>query len=348
MNVLIVKTSSMGDVLHTLPAVTDATNAIDKIEFDWAVEPGFAEIPRWHPSVREIIPLPIRRWRKAFWKSLQEKEIQSTIATLRKKNYDYILDAQGLLKSAIFARFAKGKCVGYDFLSVREKLAALFYQQKYTVLKNQHAVERVRQLFAQALGYVCPSTLPDYGIDQSHFIPTPYGSNYLLFLHGTTWETKHWPQIYWEELMQFAATAGYQVLLPWGNQAEQRHAEKIKKNHATAMVLPKLSLSEMANVIANAKGIVAVDTGLGHVAAAIGVPTVSLYGPTDPVLTGAYGPFQSHLISSLPCSPCFSKKCLMESNLEVKPPCFGSLTPQRVWDTLLRRMNEDYRAPDMG
>lgn len=338
----------MGDVLHTLPAVTDAVKSLPGIEFDWVVEPGFAEIPRWHPAVREIILLPIRRWRQQGWESLRKKEIQSTIKVLRRKNYDYVLDAQGLFKSAIFARFAKGKRVGYAFSSVREKIAALFYQERYDVSKNQHAVERLRQLFAQALGYTCPSTLPDYGIDQTCFISGAYGDNYLLFLHGTTWETKHWPESYWQELMQFVTQAGYQILLPWGNEAERLCAQRIKQSNVAAIVLPKLSLTEMASIIAKAKGIVTVDTGLGHIAAAMGVPTVSLYGATDPALTGAYGPGQSHLISSLSCAPCFSRKCLIKSNDKIKPPCFRTLTPYRVWDTLLRCMNEDFRAPDMG
>lgn len=348
MNVLIIKTSSMGDVLHTLPAITDAVNAIPGIQFDWAVEPGFAEIPRWHPAIRDIIPLPIRRWRQQLWKSVREKEIQSTLRVLRQKNYDYIIDAQGLFKSAIFARCAKGQRVGYDFLSVREKIAAFFYQKRYSVPKNQHAVERVRQLFAQTLGYCCPSTSPDYGIDPSHFTSPFYEGDYLLFLHGTTWQTKHWPEHYWQELVQWACAAGYRVLIPWGNSVEQLRAQRIKQNHADVLVLPKLSLSEIASIIAKAKGIIAVDTGLGHVAAAIGAPTVSLYGPTDPTLTGAYGSSQSHLASSLSCSPCFSKKCLIKEKQEIEPPCFRTLTPQRVWDTLLRRMNENFSTPDMG
>ena len=346
MEVLIIKTSSMGDVLHTLPAMTDAVQAIPNIQFDWAVEPSFAEIPRWHPAVRDIIALPIRRWRKAIWKNWKNQEIQTTVSHLRQKQYDLVIDAQGLFKSAIFARLAKGKRVGYNCSSIREKIASLFYQKTYGVSKDQHAVERVRQLFSQALGYEKPNTQPDYGIDRTRLVSVPYKEDYLVFLHGTTWVTKHWPEKYWQQLAKIACKAGYRVFLPWGNETEHERAQNIAKG-TSAIVLPKHSISEMASMIANAKGIVAVDTGLGHVAASMAVPTISLYGPTDPKLTGAYGPLQDHLSATLAYSPCFSKKCQLQGHFSIKPPCFESITPKLVWDQLLRQMNESISKCDV-
>lgn len=349
MQVLIVKTSSMGDVLHTLPALTDAMSAIPSIHFDWVVEPGFAEIPRWHPAVRSIFTAPIRKWRKHPWKSFQHGEIQSLIANIRRINYDYVIDAQGLFKSAVLTRVAKGKRVGLNFSSAREGIASLVYQQRYDIPKGQHAVERVRQLFAKALGYTVPDSPPDYGIDKQRLTPVSFGENYLVFLHGTTWATKHWPEEYWQQLASIAASAGYKVLLPWGSEAEHMRAHNIKRYvesqkqgmTISPQVMPKLSLSEITSVIANAKGIVAVDTGLGHVAAAMAVPTVSLYGPTDPKLTGAYGPSQHHLFVDYSCSPCLSRVCKQRGSFTVNPPCFESLSPHRVWQTLLRQVNEN-------
>lgn len=347
MQVLIVKTSSMGDVLHTLPALTDAVKAFPTIVFDWVVEPGFAEIPRWHKAVRTIFEAPIRRWRRHIWKSIKNGEITSLISCIKKVEYDIVIDAQGLIKSALLTRFAKGKRVGLSFSSAREGMASLAYQHTIDVLKDQHAVERVRQLFAKALGYDDPQSSPDYGIDKQRLIPISIGEDYLIFLHGTTWATKHWPEVYWQQLALFAAKAGYKVLLPWGNEAEHGRAHRIKsaveKSGETPVphVLPKLSLSEITSVIANAKGIVAVDTGLGHVAAAMAVPTVSLYGPTDPKRTGAYGPSQQHLFVDFECSPCLSRECKKMGMFSVMPPCFESLPPHKVWHTLLRHMHEN-------
>lgn len=347
MQVLVVKTSSMGDVLHTLPALTDARRAYPMIQFDWVLEPGFAEIPKWHQAVRNVFTAPIRKWRKQPWQSIRQGEISSLITQLRQTRYDVVLDAQGLIKSALLTCFTRGKKVGFDFRSVRERLASCVYQKRYHVPKGQHAVERVRQLFAQGLGYAVPTTPPDYGIDKKRLTSSiSFGDNYLVFLHGTTWPTKHWPEEYWSALANLAAEQGYTVLLPWGNEREKTRAHTIQQSvikqnrSAIPQVLPKLSLSEMTQVIANATGVVAVDTGLGHVAAAMAIPTVSLYGPTDPKLTGAYGPSQFHLHADYECSPCLSRTCTKIGASTVNPPCFGTLSPLKVWHTLLRHMHE--------
>lgn len=347
MEVLIIKTSSMGDVIHTLPAITDAVRAIPDIQFDWALEPGFAEIPHWHPAVRETIPLPIRRWRKNLIQCIKSQEIQVAVKQLRQKKYDLIIDAQGLCKSAIFARATKGRRVGYDFSSIREKMASFFYDKKFSVLKNQHAVERVRELFSLALGYQKPTTPPDYGIDHARLDAVPYKENYLIFLHGTTWPTKHWPEKYWHALAKLTSKGGYRIFLPWGNEAEHLRAQNIAKG-TSAIVLSRQSISQITSLIAKAKGIVAVDTGLGHIAAAMAVPTISLYGPTDPKLTGAYGPSQYHLNATLPCSPCLAKQCQLKGYHAIQPPCFESLTPESVWELLLRQINENDSARNLG
>lgn len=349
MRVLIVKTSSMGDVLHTLPALTDAQQAFPEVQFDWVLEPGFAEIPRWHPAVREIFPVSIRHWRKHFWQSLWQGDIKKQLSALRQTQYDIVLDAQGLIKSACLTRLAKGKRLGLDFSSARERIASLAYQGRYHVPKDQHAVERVRQLFAKALGYSLPVDPPNYGIDKTRLVPAPFDENYLVFLHGTTWATKHWPEIYWQALAHLAAKENHLVLLPWGSEQERLRAISIQENairqgcDVVPKVLPKLSLSEITSVIAKAKGVVAVDTGLGHIAAAMAVPTVSLYGATDPKLTGAYGPSQYHFCAKYACSPCLSRACHQQGQFAVTPPCFESLSPQKVWQTLLRHMHENHR-----
>jgi heptosyltransferase-1 len=339
MRVLIVKTSSMGDVIHTLPALTDAGNAIPGITFDWLVEENFAEVPGWHPLVKEIIPIALRRWKKQ-WRTKQTwLELRSVKERLKKQSYDLIIDAQGLLKSAIFTRWVKGKVSGGDWQSAREPIASLFYQHKCSVNPKQHAVTRMRSLFAQALGYTLPDTIADYGVDRASFFDSKAQQPYLVFLHGTTWVTKHWPEEYWIELAKLANEKQLQIKLPWGSEPEKERAERIAQVGSHIEILPKLKLIEIAKVLANAQAIVAVDTGLGHLAAVLSVPTISLYGPTDAVLTGAMGKNQYHLSAEFSCAPCLSRECSFQESASVSPACFQTLSPAKVWHSLLNIMN---------
>jgi len=317
--VLLIKTSSLGDVVHTLPALTDAQRAIPGIQFDWVVEEGFAEIPAWHPAVAQVIPVAIRRWRKNLWQTLRSGEWRRFKARLRETRYDLVIDAQGLLKSAWLTRYVKAPVAGLDRDSAREPLASRFYDRRYAVPRDQHALERVRQLFAQALGYELPQGIGDYGLDRAQ-LATPGEEPYLLFLHGTTWPSKHWPEAYWRELAERMSAFGWAIRLPWGNAEEKARAERIAEGIAGASVLPRLNLGGVAKVVAGARACVAVDTGLGHLAAALDVPCISLYGPTLPGRVGAYGRSQVHLCASGPDAG---------KGDRVKP-CFDDLLPERV------------------
>lgn len=342
MRILIVKTSSMGDVIHTLPALTDAGRAIPGIKFDWLVEENFAEIPHWHPLVDKVIPVALRRWRKNLFAKKTHNEWLACRQQLRTTHYDLIIDAQGLLKSAWLLFVAKGKRCGLDWQSAREPLASLFYQRKVTAgkLKEVHAVTRMRRLFSQALGYELLDPVPDYGIDRRTLLSSEETSspeNFMVFLHGTTWATKHWPEKYWIELANRVNQKGYGVKLLWGNEIEKARAERIASGCQRADVLPRMKLVQIAEVLAAAKAIVAVDTGLGHLAAALDVPTVSLYGPTNPLLTGAVGRSQAHLSADFACSPCLNSQCAYRSvEVSVTPACFTTVAPERVWQELER------------
>lgn len=326
MRVLVVKTSSMGDVIHTLPALEDARKAVPNIVFDWVVEEAFAEIPAWHPSVERVIPVAIRRWRKRFFHSMASHEWKDFRIELARFHYDYIIDAQGLLKSAWITYCAKGPSYGLDRKSVREPVAAMFYQHRINVPKDMHAVERLRHLFAAALNYELPQEVGDYGIQRSQFLVTQVRPKpYVVFLHGTTRHEKHWPENYWQALAKKITAQGFEVLLPWGSEHERERAERIAGNVEDVVVLPSLSLSALAGVIANAHAVVAVDTGLGHLAAALDVPAISLYGPTSPSLVGAYGKQQIHLTAG----------GLSAEGLPVTDPeIFTPLTPEIVMDKL--------------
>lgn len=341
MRVLLIKTSSLGDVIHALPALTDAARAIPGIQFDWVVEEGFAEIPTWHPAVGNVIPVAIRRWRKNLWQTFKTGEWRRFKQRLRDTHYDLVIDAQGLLKSAWLTRYVSAPVAGLDKDSAREPLASRFYDQAYPVARGQHAVERLRQLFGQALGYAVPAGLGDYGLDRERLLGADVNTPpFVLFLHGTTWDTKHWPELYWRQLAERVGVQGLQVRLPWGNPTEKARAERIAEGLEHAVVLPKLNLAGVAQVLASAQACVAVDTGIGHLAAALDVPTVSLFGPTNPGLTGAYGKSQVHLAGDYPaCAPCLQKKCTYQPTDEDRrqfdtkrewPMCFTRLNPERV------------------
>lgn len=348
MRVLIVKMSSMGDVIHTLPAVTDAAKAIPGIEFDWVVEEAFQEVPTWHPAVRKVMPIALRRWRKERkgpkgLKQAAQEELADFEGDLKGRHYDAVIDAQGLLKSAWVARKVPGPRYGLSWSSARESLASLAYQHKIKVSWEQHAVSRVRQLFAESLGYTVERGLPDYGLRREGFA-RPDGmqsGKALVFLHGTTWTTKHYPEAYWRKLNEMAVQSGYQVMLPWGGEAERARAERLAEGLAGARVLGRLSLKDLAGYLAHASGVVSVDTGLSHLAAALDTPQVCLYGATDPARTGAYGRGQFHMKAAFDCAPCLKRECQFKGASLQKPACYDSLPPEDVWAVLLEQMATD-------
>ena len=338
MRVLLVKTSSLGDLIHTLPALTDAAAAIPDIQFDWVAEEAFAEVPTWHPAVDRVIPIALRRWRRGIRGAFGSGEISRFRQTLREREYDLIIDAQGLIKSALVARMARGRRAGYDSRSIRDPRAALFYQQKYAVSRELHAVDRIRRLFALALDYPLPESAADAGISQ-RFSSKETVTPYLVLLHGTSWPSKHWPEGYWAELARLAADSGYLLRLPWGSHQERERAERIAHNSKVAEAMPPLSLTELAHQLAGASGVIGVDTGLAHLAAALDVPAVTLYGATRPELTGTRGSRQHNLQADYACAPCMQRHCNQLSD-EGDPLCYHSLPPERVWSEITNAMQE--------
>ncbi len=367
---LIIKTSSLGDVIHTLPALTDALRYYPHLQCDWVVEETFAEIPAWHPAVKRVIPVALRRWRKQPWQTWYSGRWREFIDTLTAQQYNIIIDAQGLIKSAWLTYRARGVRCGLDRHSAREPLAALAYQQRYAIDKNQHAVTRVRQLFAAALDYPVPTSAPDYGIIR-HFQsqpqsvtrkvshqknrpspsltsekilpiktapdlnPTFSAPPIIIFLHSTTWLTKHWPENYWVALAQRVTAAGFAVRLPWGNEPEYQRAQRIAAHHSNISLIPKSDLSGIAIELAQASAVVGVDTGLAHLAAALSVPSITLYGATQPARTGTYGQQQQHLSADFRCAPCLNKKCTYRQPSTVYPACYQQLSVEKVWSALL-------------
>jgi len=285
-DILFIKTSSLGDVIHHMPAVTEARKARPAARLSWLVEEAFAPLVRLHPAVNEIIPVAWRRWRKSLYSPATLGEIVASLRTVRARHYDEIVDSQGLMRSAVIARLAHGRRHGYDKNSIREPLASMFYDVRYRVSRNLHAVTRNRMLSGLSLGYT-PQGAPDYGLDRARFV-TP-GERYAVLLHATARAPKEWPEQNWIALGERLASRGLDLVLPWGSDAERARSERIAAKLSRARVPQRAPLDQVARLIAGAQFVVGVDTGLMHLAAAFGVPLVAIFAGSRLGLTGPVG-----------------------------------------------------------
>lgn len=285
-DILFVKTSSLGDVVHHFPAVTDAARHRPDARIAWIVEEAFAPLAELHPAVNEVIPVATRRWRQHILQPATWREMSSCIMTLRERDEDVVIDTQGLIRSALIARMVPGVRHGYDAASIREPLAARLYDVKHAIARNLHAVARNRQLTALALGYDVSGEV-DYGLLRQ--AAPARAQPYALLLHGTSKVAKEWRDSEWIGLGQWLRKQGLGVKLPWGNAREQERCARLSAAISGSEVLERQPLDEVAKVIAGAKLVVGVDTGLMHLAAAYRVPLIGVYRATDPALTGPEG-----------------------------------------------------------
>ncbi|HRF11190.1 MAG TPA: lipopolysaccharide heptosyltransferase I [Candidatus Accumulibacter phosphatis] len=289
MRILLVKTSSLGDVIHNLPVLSDLRHVFPGARIDWCVEESFADIPRLHPALDQVIPVALRRWRRHLGRLATWRELRDFRRLISRKAYDIVLDTQGLLKSALIARQAQGRHCGYAAEAAREPLAARFYDQTFVIPRNVHAVQRNRWLAAAAFDY--PVDLPlDYGIS-APTIETDWLSadRLVVLLTATSRDDKLWDEMHWCELGQALCERGLTPVLPAGNAVERQRAERIAAAVTAAVLAPPLSLPQVAALIARASLTIGVDTGLAHLAAALRVPVIALYIATDPALTGVHG-----------------------------------------------------------
>lgn len=280
MRILFVKTSSLGDVVHHCPAVSDAARALPGAQIDWVLEESFAGIARMHASVRRVLPVALRRWRSALWQPAAWGEMKAFRALLGNERYDAVIDTQGLLKSALVTAFAPGRRHGMDASSAREAIAARFYDVRHEVPRGAHAVQRNRELTAKALGFAVQGS-PRYGLAAD---ATP--GSHAVFLTMTSRDDKLWPESRWIEL---GRALGMPLVLPWGSDGERQRATRIAEALGNATVPAPMSLEELACLFAGARSVVGLDTGLTHLAAALGARTVGIYCGSDPKLTGLYG-----------------------------------------------------------
>jgi len=288
MRLLLVKTSSLGDVIHNLPVASDIRRRFPEAEIDWVAEEGFAEAPRLHPAVRSVIPVAMRRWRKAPFAPPTWREIGAYRRAVRADFYDAIVDAQGLVKSALLAALARGRRFGHA--APREDLAALAYDIAIDVPRDLHAVTRNRRLAASALGYALDDLPLDYGIAAApievDWLPS---GDYAVLLTATSRADKEWPEEDWRALGMALLATGLRCVLPGGSAVERERAARLANGIGRAVAAPPMSLTELAGLMAGARLVVGIDTGLVHLAAALARPTLALYCASDPAKTGVLG-----------------------------------------------------------
>jgi heptosyltransferase-1 len=289
MRVLLVKLSSLGDVLHNLPVVSDLARAYPDIEIDWVTEAPYAELVAQHPKIRRVMPIHLRDLKKRWWSTAAWSTFFADKAELTKTAYDTILDTQGLVKSALIARSARGPTAGFSRDAAREPFAARFYGQTVMVPRDLHAVERNRLLSAKVFGYAIDNPV-DYGLRLAANPPSAsLPTRYVVFLHATSRTDKMWPESHWVALGKRLFERGLNVVLPWGNATEKATSERLASSIPAAVVPSTLSLVEAAALLSGACAVIGVDTGLAHLSVALARPTVGLYLTTSPALTGLYG-----------------------------------------------------------
>jgi len=290
--ILLVKTSSMGDIVHALPIVADIHAACPGAEVQWLVEEAYSALPRLHPGIARVITVAFRRWRSNLFSRDTWREIGAYRHELREP-HDFVIDAQGLTKSALLALPARGLRCGYAWGSGRDDFATLFYQRRVEVSLGIHAVERNRQLAAESIGYALPQRV-DYGIRPPPLADLPELGElqvgpYAVLLHATSRPEKLWPEERWAALGARLEQRGVRSLLPWGGEEERLRSVRLATAIPGALVTPRLPLRALAALLGNAAFVVGVDTGLTHLAVALGRPTVGLYCATEPGLNGVYG-----------------------------------------------------------
>ena len=287
MKILVVKTSSMGDVVHTMPAISDIAANVPDAQIDWLVEAPFATLPAMHPAIRTVIPIAWRKWRKRLLGADTRAALAAAREQLKEEQYDLVIDFQGLLKSAVWATQARGARAGYDWASAREPLASLLYEKRAAVAVNQHAVERSRQLAAAHLNYTV--TGPHrFGLHAPDASWMPQAARYAVLITGASRPEKLWPESSWQAIAATLTAQGFALVWLWGSAKEGERAKRLAAASG-GEVPPFLTVKDASAVLARASVCVGLDTGFTHIAAAFGVATIGIYRDHEPGLVGITG-----------------------------------------------------------
>lgn len=286
MQILLVKTSSMGDLVHNCPVVSDILRHYPDAQIDWVAEEAYQAIPRLHAGVRRVIPIAWRRWRKHLLQAQTWREMRAFRQTLQATHYDFVLDTQGLWKSVAIAKLAhRQTIVGGDRHSIKEGGAACCYDKALPIAKSRHVIDRCRAVAAGALGYAL-DTPPHYGIRAEALVadwlpPKPYA----VLMHAASRPEKLWPEAHWIDIGRRLAQRGIRCVLPWGNKDEearsQRLVQALNTSSDSAVVPPLMDLDVAARFLAGASLVVGLDTGFTHFAAALGRPTIGIFCDSD-------------------------------------------------------------------
>ncbi|WP_050452457.1 lipopolysaccharide heptosyltransferase I [Candidatus Burkholderia verschuerenii] len=281
--ILIVKVTSLGDIVETLPVVSDLRRAFPSAKVDWAADAAFADIIRWNPGVDRVLSAPLRKFKKArSWNDL--KEIGASIGELRAEKYDVIVDIHGVYKSAIIAFIARGKRrYGYLNQDLGERGAAFAYNRRFGPRPHTDAWRGMRVSVADALGYQFEEK-PDYNVRLpalSRSLDIPRGKPIAMLFHATSADIKKWPKENWAEVGRWLVERGYAIALPWGTDRERGEAQAIAALLPEELVLPKLTVEECANWIQASELVIGADTGLVHLAHALQKRTVMLFAATS-------------------------------------------------------------------
>jgi heptosyltransferase-1 len=283
--VLVVRPSSLGDVVWALAIAHDVAQARPGTGVDWVVEEPFAALPAMCAGVRRAVPVALRRWRRRPFAPATWREVRAFRAELRRERYDAVLDIQEQVKGGVVAWLARGTRDGPDRASIREPVATWFHHEHHAVSPAQHFAARARALAGAALGYA-PSGPPRWRWTVAPPPPCTPDRPYVVVTHATSREDKRWPDERWRALLAGLDAAGFDVLLPHGNDEEASRSRALAAGSARAAVPPRLSRGEIASLLARAHAVAGVDTGLTHLAAALGVPTLALFTTTDATLAG--------------------------------------------------------------
>jgi heptosyltransferase I len=283
MRILLVKMSSMGDIIHNMPMIHDIKTHFPNAQIDWVVEEAFVDLARLNPLVNNVIPIALRRWKKSIFSKKNWAEFFAFKKQLQAQTYDYILDTQGLIKSALIAKLAHGNSYGQNAQTSHEYPAHWFLNRTFNIPKNLHAITRNRMLAGLSLDYAVNDAQINYDIALTKFeenVINLLPPNCIMLVHSTAREAKHWPNENWVKLGQFLNAQAYALALPWGNDIEKERAETIASQLKNAIVLPKLSIVQLTYLLAKTKACIGLDTGLTHIATAINRPTLAIFTDT--------------------------------------------------------------------
>lgn len=324
--ILIVRLSSLGDVIHTFPAVTELKNNVSNAEIHWLVEESFGSLVEQHPFVSKVITCRLRSWKKSPFKKKSWKEFKAVIQQLKNEKYDQIIDSQGLLKSTLFTLFIKAPSYGYDRRCCREPICSLFYNHTFHIPYKEHAIERNKILFAKALKYSSNSQKDEYGLQ---FKNKPQSKKTVFLFHGTARDTKKWPTLHWKAVSDELIKKGYKIYLPAGNDQELKSAKQIQSNKDEITILFRESFQKLIEVMRDCQFVIGVDTGLLHLAAALDKPSITIYGPTSFKRYHPKGD-QHQFISNFEDCFCKTPKRCLHKNDNNDSYCMNIVKPQDV------------------